>query len=276
MNIKHLKIEKEEYTTLNSEKEGRLENLSKVNIFIGANNSGKSRFMRSIFFNNGISLKFLPNDELLNEYNINSMKFKSNELSIVNPYSDEKQKAYDDIKKALKEITYIEESATPLPELIKVYKTGVINASPDHEHFLKPYSDYFEEFFPNLEFNDYLFRYDFYKIYIPSLRGLVPINLNDDSPNHEIKKDFYAERIKKDYFSDHPDILTDISDFLTTNTQNIDPNTPIPLEEFVENYIFPKNSIITGQRFYQYVRNYLLGDLEQREMIQEYESMPSG
>jgi len=50
MNIKHLKIEKEGYITINSELDKRLENLSKVNIFIGANNSGKSRFMRSLFY----------------------------------------------------------------------------------------------------------------------------------------------------------------------------------------------------------------------------------
>lgn len=251
--------------------EDRLNDLSRVNIFVGANNTGKSRFMRSIFFNNGITLKFLPNDKLLKEYSEKSKEFKSYETSIINPYSNEKQKAYDDIKSALKEITYIEESITPLPELVSVYKTRVNKGIPDYERLTIAYINLFEKFFPNLEFNDHLFKYDFYKIYLPSLRGLVPITLNDDNPNHEIKKDFYAERIKKDYFSNHSDILTDISDFLTANMQNIDSDTPIPLEEFVENYIFPKNSIITGQRFYQYVRNYLLGDLEQRERIREYE-----
>ena len=266
--IKHIKIENLSYKMDNENYEDRLNDLSKINIFVGANNTGKSRFMRSLFFNDGISLKFLPNDELLNEYNKNSMKFKSNELSIVNPYSNEKQKAYNDIKKALKEITYIEESTTPLPELIRVYKTGVINDSPEHEHILKPYSDYFKEFFPYLEFNDNLFRYDFYKIYIPSLRGLVPIDLNE---NHDMKKDLYADRIKKDYFSDNTEILTDISNFLVRNTSNIDLDPTIPSKEYIENHRIPKNSIITGQQFYQYVRNYLLGDLEQREMIRDYE-----
>lgn len=49
-NIKHLKIQKQQYNIIGSEFNDRLDDLSKVNIFVGANNSGKSRFMRSIFY----------------------------------------------------------------------------------------------------------------------------------------------------------------------------------------------------------------------------------
>lgn len=164
--IKHIKIENLSYKMDNNDFNDRLNDLSRVNIFVGANNSGKSRFMRSLFYNNKIPLKFFPNDTLFEEYLEMSKKFKSYENSIINPYSSEKQRAYDDIKMSLKEISYIEESKTPLPELISVYKTGVVNVSPSHEHLLKPYSEYFETFFPNLKFNDQLFNYDFYKIYI--------------------------------------------------------------------------------------------------------------
>lgn len=269
--IKHIKIENSSYKMDDEAFIDRLNDLSMVNIFIGANNSGKSRFMRSLFYNNGISLKFLPNDDLLDEYSSNSNEFKSYKNSIINSYSAEKQKAYDDIKKALREIYYIEESVTPLPELVRLYRTSVINASPSHEHYLKPFSDYFEEFFPNLEFNDNLFKYDFYKIYLPSLRGLVPISLSEVDSNHQIIKDFYAERVKKDYFPKDSDILVDIADFLVNDVSDFDSDEPISLEELAGNHIFPNNSIISGQRFYEYVQNYLLGDLEQREMIRDYE-----
>ncbi len=263
--IKHIKIENASYKMDNENFHERLNDLKRVNIFVGANNSGKSRFMRSLFFNDGISLKFLPNEELLTEYLDKSNEFKSYENSIINPYSAEKQKAYDEIKKALREIDYIEESVTPLPELVKLYRTSVINANPNHERYLKPYLEYFERFFSNLDFNNNLFKYEFYKMYLPSLRGLIPISLSEDD---NIKKDIYAERVKIDYFSNDADIMTDITNFLATN---IDSENEILLEEFVENYIFPKNSILSGQKFYDYVKNYLLGDLEQREMIRDYE-----
>lgn len=64
----------------------------------------------------------------------------------------------------------------------------------------------------------------------------------------------YAERTKQDYFESKSKILTDITDFLNEET----PET--------------KNAIITGMQFYDYVKNYLLGDLDQREMIRDYEN----
>ena len=45
--IKDLKIENDDYTIINSPNEDWLMNLSMINIFVGANNTGKSRFMRS-------------------------------------------------------------------------------------------------------------------------------------------------------------------------------------------------------------------------------------
>lgn len=85
MNIKHLKIKHEEYRTVNSKEINRLENLSKINIFIGENNSGKSRFMRSIYFiNNNRRLEFIPNDRIFDEVIEQIEKFKN---------SKERQKA---------------------------------------------------------------------------------------------------------------------------------------------------------------------------------------
>ena len=61
--IKDLKMENDDYTIINSPNEDWLMNLSRINIFVGANNTGKSRFMRSLFYvDKDYSLKFLPND----------------------------------------------------------------------------------------------------------------------------------------------------------------------------------------------------------------------
>ena len=62
--IKHIKIENLSYKMDNNDFNDRLNDLSRVNIFVGANNSGKSRFMRSLFYNNKIPLKFFPNDTM--------------------------------------------------------------------------------------------------------------------------------------------------------------------------------------------------------------------
>ena len=46
----------------------------------------------------------------------------------------------------------------------------------------------------------------------------------------------------------------------------------LDLKDLIENSkYYSKHSIITGLQFYDSVKNYLLGDLEQREMISEYE-----
>ena len=76
-NIKHLKIKNQSYKIVNSEFEDRLEDLSKVNIFVGANNSGKSRFMRSLFYiDKRDKLNFLPNDNLFDNFMNQFMIFK--------------------------------------------------------------------------------------------------------------------------------------------------------------------------------------------------------
>ena len=107
MIIKHLKIEKDEYTIDKSE--NMLEDLSKINIFIGANNSGKSRFMRSLFFiNNNSRLKFIPDDELFDKFIKQVNEFKNPNVKQKAMYYPDKRDAYLNIDKNLKEIEYIE------------------------------------------------------------------------------------------------------------------------------------------------------------------------
>ncbi|MBQ2654937.1 MAG: ATP-binding protein [Methanobrevibacter sp.] len=95
-----------------------------------------------------------------------------------------------------------------------------------------------------------MFNYNFYKIYISSLRGLIPLISKDDDNSNE---DVYAKRIKDDYFGEKSNILVDVNDFLLNGD------------------IKSRTAIISGMKFYEYVRNYLLGDLEQRDMIRDYE-----
>lgn len=248
--VKYLKIEHYSYNMIESDFTDRLDNLSKINIFVGANNSGKSRFMRSIFFN-GLKLKFLPNDELFEYYVSQSNKFKldENKPSLYDPR--EKREAYGQIEKSLKEIEYVEESETPLQDLIDLY---YIHKSNSYYKVSPTFNKYFDEYFEELEFNKDLFNYNFHKIYIPSLRSLIPLIPKQHPHTDYTHYDFYAERIKQDYFDNNKNILTDVNDFLSNYTDK------------------SSNAIITGIQFYEYIKNYLLGDLEQRNMIRDYEN----
>ena len=75
--IKEIKIPDESYSF--KSEGGRndvLQNLSKINIFVGENNSGKSRFLRLIFSNN--NLEFKPFNKDFEKINENIEKLKKN------------------------------------------------------------------------------------------------------------------------------------------------------------------------------------------------------
>lgn len=252
MNIKHLKIELEEYKIVNSEYTHQLENLSKINIFIGKNNSGKSRFMRSIFFiNNNYKLEFLPNDELFDKFIKQANKFKDPLVEQKARNYSNRYYVYSNIEKYIEEIEYLKESETPFPNLKKLYINYKNNqVKQGTQRYLK---EYFEEYFDGIPLEKELFNYDFYKIYIPSLRGLIPVTPKEYLKEEYLKTDLYAERTKKDYFGENSKILTDINEFIMDSDSKT------------------KNAIITGMQFYENVKNYLLGDLEQRKIISDYE-----
>ena len=84
--IKKLYFEDKTYKFLSSENKelDYLDNLSKLNIFIGQNNSGKSLFMRKILLND--NLRFFPTDisvRLLNSP-LESMIVESTVLDFIN------------------------------------------------------------------------------------------------------------------------------------------------------------------------------------------------
>lgn len=64
--LKDICLESRPYTIIDEEYSDRISNLSKVNIFVGANNTGKSRFLRSLFYlDNNSKLKFFPSYYLI-------------------------------------------------------------------------------------------------------------------------------------------------------------------------------------------------------------------
>ena len=187
-------------------------------------------------------MKFLPSDEQFDYYIKQSKKFKENwfqrRSSVYNTYE---RNMNTNIDKNLIKIEYLTESECPIPKLVNLLKINS-NLQQTYKQYGKKIHD---EFFDKLTFDENLFKYEFYKIYIPSLRGLIPVNFDENI-------DYFAERTKIDCFDEKSAINTDISNLINNNEQT-------------------KNAIITGQKFYEYVRNYLLGDLNQRDTIKQYE-----
>ena len=269
--IKDLKIENDDYTIINSAKKDCLMELSKVNIFVGANNTGKSRFMRSLFYvDKNYQLKFLPNDSQFDTFLNQASKFKKTFKKDILESQDQRRARFD-IFNSLHDIEFVEESTAPYPDLIKIYN----NANNDSKNHPMSYeyecNEIFKKFFNEIDINDNLFRYNFYRIYIPSLRGLIPL-IPSEFKSDKQSNDVYAERIKKDYFPDERNIIIDVNDFLKKDDEDASESKVLHLEDIIgKSKYFSKHSIITGLQFYEYVKNYLLGDLEQREIIREYE-----
>ena len=269
--IKDLKIENDDYTIINSPNEDWLMNLSRINIFVGANNTGKSRFMRSLFYvDKDYSLKFLPNDPQFDTFLKQSEEFKKS-INKRNGLLDsqDQRRAKSNILKSLHDIEFIEEAINPWPDLIRIYSNSDNDFKKQPMSYEHECNEIFNKFFNEIEIDDNLFRYNFYRIYIPSLRGLIPL-LPSGFKSEEQTNDLYAERIKNDYFPDERNIIIDVNDFLKKDDE--DGPRVLDLKDLLENNkYYSKHSIITGLQFYDSVKNYLLGDLEQREMISEYE-----
>ncbi len=221
--------------------ENNLNNLSKINIFIGPNNSGKSRFLRDLFSieeirYNLIQLKLIELSEIYDEVSINIKNLKinypyevDNRLNVDNFYIK------DEYDKEELVILFDEYNKIDLNKQYSSYH-GI---NKDIYNNLKSLKDNFNK----VDFNNNLLKLDFSNkaIYIPILRGLRSINYQNEEFTRE---DFYFERTKNDYFKDAK---------LEFNT-----------DESIK-------SIFTGLSFYDDVQELLLGNYEQRKLVKDFE-----
>ena len=183
-----------------------IDNLSQVNIFIGKNNSGKSRLMRKIFtdedisFNtkeidienfNNLLLGFKQQFEkitLADSNHYTNYKNYKNSIQDIQPFSFLKKridhsgnlKALQSIINTFNQYGYKENSGNKALRLtydfLKTYKEAFHNPSNISEHNYK-------------------------SIYIPTLRGLRPIQTNSSSnDSFNNNSDSYLHRTNSDYF----------------------------------------------------------------------------
>lgn len=240
--IKEIILPEDRYINykIHNNNEKKICNLSKINIFIGTNNSGKSRMLRSLFKED--NLVYVPANFNLLDLNKTIQSFKEELMNVLNRYNIT---GYGPLDKEnienLVDLQNINESDDFLSIAYKLIKDaeninkntssrsnwltyGSINNEEIQERLKEIASKYkskFSKFFSSKDV-------DFKRVYIPTLRGLRGFD--------ETNKNYYLNRTKKDYF---------------------------PANNNLE--------IFTGLELYEEVKNLLLGNLNDREKIVDFQ-----
>ncbi|MGU8942204.1 AAA family ATPase [Clostridium perfringens] len=217
-----------------------LYNISKLNIFIGGNNSGKSRFLRSIF--NDKNLIFNLNHKKICEFNdlidgLNNDIANSFRDSIVAIGNIDKRSNLEKIENITEESKVLRVFNNKIKELSKVnenatithnsYSVTGVNSVSDIVEKLKSVGVKYSEELSKRKLEDFFMPRSFKRIYIPTLRGLRILDNSEDC---------LKERTKNDYFKDESEL-----------------------------------NIFTGQNLYNDVLNLLCGDYKDRIHLREFE-----
>lgn len=234
--------------------------LNKINIFVGQNNSGKSRFLRSIF-SSKINFKyknfdlFILNkycDEVINLCTTNShhgSDFDSIKITAHN-LKKEYLSSWSDIGTLKNSFNTINTEVDRFFSWWRVYQHKV-DFGNIYKNKIKPL---IADSFFDVKIKEYT------KVYIPMLRGLKnPIKWN--------KKDLYLDRVKEDYFNweEYKEM-----DFTSSKT-------PYSFSQNnINEWVFkPDFEVFTWLSLYEDIKWMLLWTHEKRENIKEFEKFLS-
>lgn len=232
-----------------------LEPVSKINIFVGSNNSGKSRFMRTLSIQEGydvVSESLEANNNKITESveRVESL-FNNAGLSEVNGLSISD---LNEIKSSLSTtLNTKEDKYKKVRNKIKFW-ANINSLSSWTGHGDPRYGNNFlgilrekanEALVAAKNIPEYTESDNFKKVYIPTLRGLRPFN--------DEQTDFYVERTRKDYFNHQINAKE-------THVQTIEREHP---------------EIFTGLSLYQRITDLLLGNNLDRKLISKYQEFIS-
>ena len=248
------------YSFDNSENANVISSLSLVNIFIGTNNSGKSRLLRSLFSLKELNYSRTNNSDIEQLYKIiKNTNFKLKEvlgnnevtipirvnhpipqhLIINSTYLEdlvEVLKQFDDLRTFSFLYYRLKEKLSNLSEI----PSDIASDDAEYQGTVKAIICIREKFrkeFENIVFDETLGKETRY--YIPILRGMRPL---DEKEQHI---DFYKNRTLRDYFA----------------------KPALPDKE--------KMIIFTGLELYQTLKEKLLGEPEERELVKDFENFLS-
>ena len=263
--IKEIKIPDDSYSFISDkgEKEYILKNLSKINIFVGENNSGKSRFLRSIVKKR--DFEFLPDNEDFNKINKEIKALKMNFDNFLFGCQFNVDVKIPDLNKILPKINEADflinygEYFQPILDLKELFEKLKLNDNPIGSYKTKmssfstrTYSTSFKEIVKKLEeimettfdldkpLKDVKLDYKFNKLYVPILRGLRPLSSNSD--------DLYGERTRLDYFRDY------LMNYSFNSLEESDVN------------------VFTGLGAYQTVNKFSRGNPQNRKLLEDFKN----
>ena len=194
-----------------------IKNLSQINIFIGENNSGKSRFLRGLYSINKFEF------ELVNQFQkkfIHTVQIFYEEFEKIFSYFPELTKNYEHpiFKKIKLDLFLSVNFETEFKGLLKtilelsskrfgdeIVKNLVLDSnSRTFENFEELILRTTNEWYPIL--NDQFKKFDFKLIkidrsYIPILRGLIPIQISSSDNRQFSKSNPYLRRTIVSYFN---------------------------------------------------------------------------
>jgi hypothetical protein len=244
----------------------QLSGLNRINIFIGPNNSGKSRFMRGLFANAfhyrlwdidyteyaelGKSLQTSIH-EIVREFNI--LEAHSPEIAGI-------KKEIDQIEGRIGKgqlpdgLGAVKDLGTFISKL-KTFKVTTTSMEPGAREkgtseelgarirqMAGSFSNRIDPKLPQYSLPD------FYKVYVPMLRGLRPVQVSSRAAfEFKPETDNYKARSVVDYFAKEP------------------------MDEQVFQNAIKVFKIVSGLGFYNEVRDMLLGTIAQRERIRAFE-----
>ncbi len=223
--------------------------LSHINVFIGENNSGKSRFLRTIF-NEKKGFKHLNDEASTNNIDDISMYLIKNFIELSTKFN--LKILPEDFTTNTQLLTLNSLGFIQKAELLNYYSNEIrfdhSQSLPTGQHrtnsrtLIERIKRLKSDIHSKLKLNKIeIQESSFDKKYIPILRGLRPINTNNSSFIFS-NSDTYKYRTIKDYFSD----------FQSQSEEE-------------------KINIDTGLNMYIEVKNCLLGDLPQREFVRNFE-----
>lgn len=240
-------LDEEKYREYNipGEKERFLRNLTQVNIFVGINNAGKSRLIRKFFYDE--DLKFLS--EVIDLGSINaSIKYflqvlnQATAISNVSYYSNIAQEIGKiEIFPYLRSGNSFNSITDQISKAIKMFNADQLQAAPGGSEILGILEKYQNVFKDKLPKSNGATILPYERIYIPTLRGLRPVQIMDsENKSFSGHKDNYKHRTIHDYFQ---------------NSNN--------------------NNIFSGLSFYEDLDKHYRGDSAKRALLRNFENFLS-
>lgn len=237
-----------------------LDNLNQLNILIGANNTGKSRFLRTLFTDQSFKLEVSDFDSTgiskifssmfeeldvalgkLGYEEVGSQSIPTLKTNLKNQIEKLNQIKLKDLEKVVNDVNtfwswfkvFKASSGSHKPGLIS--SGGLDRPTKVITEIREKHQNTLDKLIPQT------YKFSTERLYIPILRGLRPTQFHNENKFDEIQ-DNYLKRTVRDYFLD----------------------TPVNDEE-----------IFTGLRLYNDTKKMLLGKREERDKIKKFESFLS-